>query len=300
MNGKAEPRGKNDVLVGAAYIIAAALLWASIGPIAHGLLKKGMDPLEIAFWRASLGSALFFTHSLCTHKLGLASRQDGLVFFCFGAICIGGFFSGFQMAVLHGSIALAAVLLYTAPAWVALFSRIIFNQPITRTKAMALLLCLVGVAFISFSGNANGSSVSLYGLFFGLLSGFLYATHFILNAIYLKRYTATTIYAWCLLFGAITLFPFITWAAKDVTSWLGIGAMGFICTYCAYFTYGEGLRRLNPVRAAVLATCEPVFAAIIAWLWWGEIFSALGMMGAACVIGAVVLENFISKECRSS
>ena len=45
--------------LGYAYIIAAALLWATIGPAARFALRAGLDPLEISFWRAAIGGVFF-------------------------------------------------------------------------------------------------------------------------------------------------------------------------------------------------------------------------------------------------
>ena len=61
--------------MGYAFIIAAALLWATIGPSARFALQAGVAPLEISFWRAAIGGLLFALHAAARGRLRLA-RSD--------------------------------------------------------------------------------------------------------------------------------------------------------------------------------------------------------------------------------
>jgi drug/metabolite transporter (DMT)-like permease len=189
------------------------------------------------------------------------------------------------------------VLLYTAPAWVALLSRLFFGELFTRGKLIAVVMSLAGVACISLSGGEAsgmassglfGGKAGLVGIAFGLLAGFLYSTHFIFSKNYLTRYTTHTLYGYCMFFGALALLPFIHFADKGAADWLVLLFLGFVSTYGAYLFYCAGLRRLAPTRAAVLATLEPMVATFAAWWLWGERFTAVGWMGAALIIGAVL------------
>jgi DME family drug/metabolite transporter len=40
-------------------------------------------------------------------------------------------------------------------------------------------------------------------------------------------------------------------------------------------------------RAAIVATLEPVVAAILAWLWFGQTLTLLQILGAVLIVGAV-------------
>lgn len=51
----------------------------------------------------------------------------------------------------------------------------------------------------------------------------------------------------------------------------------------------RGVKFLEATRAAVATTLEPVVAALIAYLWWGERFSLIGDGGSCLILGAVVL-----------
>lgn len=287
--------------IGYLCIFSAAFCWGLMGPVARFSFEANLSPLEVAFWRCVFGGFFFIIHGVVRHSLKLQRGKDGIAFALFGALAVGGFFASYQYSVKTGGAALASVLLYTAPAWVAVFSRIFLGEQLTKAKLLAICMALAGVCCISVSGGGNNSealvaglqgklagSINLSGLLFGLLAGLLYSTHYIFTTRFLKRYTAFTLYAYLMLFGALALFPFIRFMPKTLFDWCVLLFLGLVCTYGAYWFYCEGLKRLAPTRAAVLATLEPVTAILAAWWIWGESFAALGWMGSALVVGAVL------------
>ena len=66
-------------------------------------------------------------------------------------------------------------------------------------------------------------------------------------------------------------------------------ALGLLTCYLAYICYGQGLKRISLVRAAVTCHLEPVLGTLWVWLFWNESFSAAGWFGGALVLGAVLL-----------
>jgi DME family drug/metabolite transporter len=61
--------------LGYAYIVAAALLWATIGPAARFALRAAVAPLEISFWRAVIAGLLFVEHAALRGRLRIARRD---------------------------------------------------------------------------------------------------------------------------------------------------------------------------------------------------------------------------------
>ena len=280
---------------GFAFILLAAVLWGLIGPVARFSMQTGVDALELAFWRASIGGCFFLLHAALTRGLSVRGPRDVLAFALFGSFSLGGFFASNQYSIQTGGAALAAVLLYTAPAWVAVFSRIFFGDRLTTAKSAAILLALAGVAVISFSTTpeAMPASVSpMAGVIFGLLAGLLYSTHYIFSKKYLSVYTAYTLYGYCTIFGALALYPFVSFADKGIADWGVLLFLGLVSTYGAYLAYCAGLRRLDPTKASVLATMEPVVATAAAWWLWGEMFTALGWAGAGLILCPVFILVF--------
>ncbi len=292
------------------FIFIAALCWGFLGILGRIAMESGLAPLDVAFWRALFGGILLFLHAASIKQAKVHSAKDFLFFCLFGLFSIATFFAAYQYAVKEGGAALASVLLYTAPAWVAVFSRIFFGLRFTLVTGLAIGIALLGGIFMSISPAevptevvnsastlppiateaAQESTLPLLGIFFGLLSGFLYATHYVVSKKFLSKYTPFTLYGYSSLVAALCLMPFANLRLDlGFTAWMAILGIGFISTYIAYWAYCESIKRLHPTKVAVLATLEPVVATIAAWSIWGESFSALGWLGALLIISTVLL-----------
>jgi len=49
------------------------------------------------------------------------------------------------------------------------------------------------------------------------------------------------------------------------------------------------LRYIPATRAGIVAMLEPVTGAIVAWVWLGESFGGIQLLGAIVVLGAIFL-----------
>lgn len=273
-------------MIGYLYILIAACLWGLIGPVSRLAFAHGLTPLEVAFWRATLAGGLFGLHALLLGRIRV-DRRDLPIMVGFGLIGVALFYVSFQFAVQASGGALAAVLLYTAPAWVAVLSWIFLKEPMGPRKIIALVLTLVGVAGVSLQGGEV--QIRPAGIMWGLISGFTYALYYLFGKIYLPRYETPTLFAYAMPIGALSLLPLLRFHAAAPLAWGAVVFLSLCSTYLAYLVYYAGLRRLEATRAAVVATLEPVVAALVSYLAWGERFGPLGYMGAALVLIGVWL-----------
>lgn len=156
------------------YIITAAICWGLIGLFVRTLAAQGFSSMQIVALR-SLAAAICVTLPLlCSGRAALRIRLRDLWLFVGTGICSLVFFNYcYFNAMQQTSLAVAALLLYTAPVFVMLMSLVCFGEAFTRTKALALLLTFSGCACVT---GVFGSSVTLTlsGLLYGLGSGFGY------------------------------------------------------------------------------------------------------------------------------
>ncbi len=277
--------------LGYIFIFIAALCWGFLGILGSVAMTAGVGPLEVAFWRAFLGGLFMLIHAFIIKDVYVRAKKDFLVFCLFGIFSIASLFISYQYAVLDGGVALSSVLLYTAPVWVALFSRIFFGLPLSKITCIGILIALVGVVCISFSQGSSvgiGKSLPMSGIFFGLLSGFLYATHYIVTKKYLTIYTPFTLYGYGSLVAAVCIFPLIKINLNlELSVWFSLLGIAFFSTYIAFWSYCEGIKLLLPTKAAVIANLEPVVATIAAYFIFGETFSLWGWFGALLILCTV-------------
>ncbi|MBU1041485.1 MAG: DMT family transporter [Proteobacteria bacterium] len=272
------------------YVLCAAALWALIGPLSKQAIAYGVAPLEAAFWRSALGWSLFAVHALATRSCKL-QRADAPAVAAFGVFGVATLFGAYILSIHYVGAALASVLLYTAPAWVAVLAWLMLGESMTGNKILALCMTLIGVACVSLgpsllSGQGLGA-VNLPGILLGLLSGLSYATYYIFGKRYLGRYATPTLFLYALPVGCLCLLPFVTFGQRTWQAWLTLAALGLTTTYGAYSVYYAGLRCLEATRTAIVASLEPVLAATLAYFWWSERFDLAGYVGSALILGAV-------------
>jgi drug/metabolite transporter (DMT)-like permease len=74
-----------------------------------------------------------------------------------------------------------------------------------------------------------------------------------------------------------------------------VGALLFLAvmsTAVALVWQFRAQREMTSARASLIFCCEPVFAALTSWLFWGEQFSPTQGMGAALILAGMVLAVF--------
>ncbi len=276
------------------WILTAAVLWGCLGILGKSAQNAGISALEVAFWRAALGGILYLIHSAII-RARLPRGRDLLVTALFGVLGVSVFYSSYQLAVRSGGASLASVLLYTAPALVALGSSVFFREKLGAKGGLLVGLTVLGVALISLGGG-KGVLVSAVSIGWGLLSAATYALYYFYGKVYFDKYAIPALYAVALPIGALGLLPFVSFEHKSLEAWSSIGLMASASTYLAYLAYSAGLRRLAATRASVTASLEPVVAAALAALFFGEQFSSLAIVGGLLVLGAVVLTGLSGEK----
>ncbi len=270
-------------------IFIAAAFWACIGPVAKVAFAEGMNPLEVGFWRIVTGGVAFTTHALLRKQYALSYRDlPGIIVFAF--FCIAVFFSAYQISVEQGGAALACVLLYTAPAWVAVLSRLFLGEALTRVRIFSIVLSILGAAAVALGGGENQEIIaSPLAVGCGILAGFTYSMSYILGKKFLQTYSGTTVFMYAVPFALIFLFPFVSFSVPSVKALLAVVFLGLVSTYGAYCFYYLALANLDASRVAIAATVEPVLAAIMAFIWWSERFTFWGYVGGILILTGVLL-----------
>ncbi len=279
-------------MAGYLLVLLAAVMWGLLGPVSKYIFEQGISPMECGFWRAALAWIFFGGQALIQGRARVEPRHLSAVL-GFGVCGVALLFGSYQFAIKNSGAALASILLYTAPAWVALLSWRLLRESMSPVKVAAVAMTLAGVVGVSLGPDAvslsGSASFSTLGILCGLLSGFSYALYYIFGKLFLDRYATPTLFLYALPVGALAMLPFVTFAPKNLGAWAGLFTLALCSTYGAYSVYYAGLRRLEATRAAVVATLEPVVAATLAFFWWDERFGPAGYVGSALILGSVVI-----------
>lgn len=272
-------------------VLAAAVLWALLGVFSQRLLSAGVPATEVAFWRATLATPLFVAHAARSRSLRVRPRDlPGLAGFALVGVTL--FYASLNLAIDAGGVSLAFVLLYTAPAFVALLAAALLGEPLTKGKGTLVALSVAGVAMVSAGGGA-GVTPTPAAVAWGLTAGLSYSSYYLFGKWVLRRYAPATVFAYVMPVGAVGLLPLVRFEALGAGggAWLDLVLMAVLSTYLAYFVYYSGLRTVEASRAVLVATLEPLLAAVLAAVLFGERLGALGVVGGALVLVAATLAS---------
>ena len=278
-----------------AVILAAAALWGVIGLWNRRLMAAGLSPFSIVVVR-NLGGMILLAAFFAVKDRSVfrVERRHLKYFFGTGVVSVVLFTVCYFSCQKLCSLAAASILLYTAPSFVVLLSALLWKEPVTRKKLLALLLTLVGCACVCgvFSG---GLSVTLPGVLLGLGSGFFYALYSVFGRYALAHYPPLTVTVWTFLFAGPASLALLRPAelaaafSGNPGLWWTALALAAFSTAAPYVLYTWGLARTEPGKASILASLEPVAATLTGVLAFGEPIGPLTALGVFCVLAGVAI-----------
>lgn len=298
-SSSASPSGSQVSISGYLLIFIAASLWGLIGPLSHWALSTGMNPTDIALWRTVFSWLVFCAQALVVGRAEV-HREHRPLLLAFGLLTVTGLHGLYVVSVREGGSALSAVLLYTAPAWVALLSRLILGEVMTWGKMAAVGLTLAGVMLVGGEDLGMEDVTSLGNRTVGILCGLGAGVSYALGYIFAKSgnscgngtladYPPATLFVWAYPPAIIVLAALGSFQLPPVQAWVPLVLLGTVATWLPATCYFIGMRRVVASRAAVVATVEPVVAAALGVVLFGERLGLYGWLGGALVIAGVLV-----------
>ncbi len=196
------------------FILVSAILWGSIGIFYRKLSSLGFAPMEIVQIRVTVAAAGMAVCFMATDRKKLRISIKDFPWFAGTGIGSLIFFNWcYFHAMEESSLAVAAVLLYTAPMFVFFLSVLFLGERVTKRKVSAILVVfsgsalasgLIGPGVLGASGGGGkaGCPLSPAGLLYGLGAGFGYGLYSILGKALLKRYGPETVSIYTFIFAA--------------------------------------------------------------------------------------------------
>ncbi len=282
-------------------VLVAGSLWGCIGLFVRRYNDMGLSSMQTVLIRLVLSAIIFAVFVLIyNRRLFKIRMRDIWIFLGSGILSVVVFTYFYFTSIELSSLSVAAVLLYTAPAFVMILSLIFFKERLTVPKIISLVLAVLGCAMTT--GVIGGQlAVTLAGFLFGLGSGICYALYSIFSRFALDRgYEPFTITLYTFVIAAIGALCI---CAKDIVFvWNTVtadwGSFGFAILFAMlngvlpYVFYTMGLKHIKSSTASIIATVEPVVATIIgAAVFHEPIGVPFGYIGVGLVLLSVVLIN---------
>ena len=276
------------------YVILAAACWGVIGLFNRILGELGVGVLQRVTVR-NFGALVVLTavFAIVRRDVFRVKLRHLPLFLGSGIISVLGLSIVYFQCQMECSLAVAGILLYLAPSFVVLMGAVLWKAPITRRKAAALVLALVGCGLVS--GIVGGEvTASPRGLLLGIASGFCYATYTVFSHYALRHYDSLTMTYWTFVFAGLGSLAF--WDTAAITAALSdgrgiVGALGLavIATALPYLLYTRGLEGVESGKASIIANVEPVVGALVGVFVFGETLNLWVILGIICVLSGVLL-----------
>ncbi len=265
----------NDRKKAIIYLVITAVLW-SIG----GLFIKLIDwnPMAIAGARSGIGAAvmLIYLREPVIKPLGKLKKL--------GACAYASLLILFVTANKLTTSANAILLQFTAPIWVALFSRWFLKEKIRKSDYVAIIVVMFGMVLFFIGDLQSGN---LLGNFVGVLSGIAMAAFIIL----LKLQADDSPIEITLVGNIITFvigFPFFFLSVPSINSVSGLLILGVFQLGIPYILYTTSIKHVSAVEAVLIPFIEPLLNPVWVFLVTSESPSGYGFLGGSIVVIALI------------
>ncbi|WP_034492176.1 DMT family transporter [Afifella pfennigii] len=282
---------------GLLLVALAASLWGTVG-IASKFLYATTDvaPVFVGFMRLFLAVPLLFALSLATigrRTFAFAGRELGAILMVGVTLALYQLF--YFTAVATTGVAIATlVTICTAPLIVALLAGAFLGERLSAPVVAALILGVAGTAMLV--GVPSDVGVSRAAVFAGaawaLGSALSYALFTLFSRVLAPGHHPFTLIAIGFGAGALMLLPFAVARMPAAIPLEGIWLLlyiGLVPTGFAYILFFAGMKRAGATVASIAALTEPLVATLLAWSLFEERLGALGLVGAALLVGAMAV-----------
>lgn len=275
-------------------VLLGASLWGLIGLFTRPLYAIGLAPINVVAVRNFGGllvlAAIFAVKDRSVFRI---KAKHLPIFFGTGIVSVLLFSFCYFCCQQFCSLAVSAILLYLAPSFVVVMSAILWKDKLTKNKILALLLALVGCALVS--GIVGGDlTVTVQGFLFGIGSAFFYALYSIFGRYALAHYGSYTVTVWTFVFAGLGSLVFadipvlLSALREGKTALIALGLV-IVATVLPYIFYTNGLSGLESGVASIIASVEPVVAALVGIFIFREKMTLWVGLGVICVLSGVVL-----------
>lgn len=281
------------MMYGYIRILLSAIMWGAIPVFTKLLYAGGLLPLQASAIRGYISGTIVLFMLLVSGEWKKFRVRDIPFYLLYGVLAVGGTYVLYAYSIKMNATAVAAILLYTGPAFVNILNRIFYGKKITGVKWLALLSTFLGCALVVKAYDFYSFQSNLPGILVGLASGFCYSITTVMGEKAKEKYDGKMNARLMMLFGALVFFlPEPPWKLPPLSTglWLagcGLAIVGSILPYTLYI--GALDCGIDGGAASIVATFEPVAATLFGIVFFQDTLEILQAAGIVVVLAGVSL-----------
>ena len=210
---------------------------------------------------------------------------------CLSGVFLAAHFALWFESLQHTTVASSTTIVCTEVIWVALGYWLFLKGKISLKAAAAIAVTLLGSVIIAWSDS--GSDAHLAGDLLALAAAVAVAVYTLLGRI-VREKVSTTVYTY-LVYAACALVLVLTCLVQE-QKLLGYGLspvlvgllLAVFSTLLGHSIFSWCLKYFSPAFVSASKLCEPVVAAILAAILFGELPGMLMLLGGALILGGVL------------
>lgn len=288
---------------GASLALIAAILvvfiWGETFVSTKVLIGKGLLPSDIFFYRFTLAyiAIWFITPG---KKLFCGNIRDELTMLLLGITGGSLYFLVENSALQYSTASNVSILVCSAPLLTAILMSIFYkDEKMKAIQVLGSIVSFIGMALVVLNGevvlklNPLGDMLAIAA---ALTWGFYSVLIKKVSDRYDVRFTTRKVFG----YGLLTILPVFFARPLDIDPatlgqpvvWSNLVYLGLIASLVCFVVWNWCLPRLGTVQTTNLIYCQPFFTMLVSSIWLGERITWMAIVGAAVLIGGMMLTNY--------
>ncbi|MEA1981884.1 MAG: DMT family transporter [candidate division Zixibacteria bacterium] len=284
------------------FIIFVLIGQQFFGALAFPISKYGLniiEPFTFAFYRFLISSILLLLLVKIQKPKPDVEKKDYWKIISLGLLII----PLNQILFLYGqkytSAGHGALLFATIPIWIFLNAIIILKEKIIWRRMIGIIVAMVGVIIIMFSGAIEFGKEYLFGDSLILIAVIAWSYYTIIGKHLVQKYGAIRVTTYALVSGSLVYFPFglymalkFDYSQATLGGWASVFYMAVMTSIVVYVLWYWVLKYMDASRIAVFHNLQPVLASVVAFLWLNEpVGWSFVIGGSIALLGVVIAET---------
>jgi len=298
INGAVEKPKTNKQLKGFLLAITGATLWGVSGTFGQFLFQQRNVNVEwLITVRMLISGTILLLYAYATNKRQTMSiwkhKRNALQLVIFGISGMVAVQYTYFAAIKHSNAATATILQFAGPVLIAIYLALKHKKLPNALELLAIMLAVLGTFLLVTHGDIGKLSISKMAFFMGIASAFALAIYTLQPVKLLSKYDSTIVVGWGMLIGGVA-FSFIhaPWKVEGIWDGYSLVSAAFIVifgTLIAFYTYLTAVKLIGGQKSSLLASAEPLSAAVLSVLWLNVPFHVIDWIGSLCIISTVFI-----------
>lgn len=280
-------------LKGYLYGCIAAVSYG-VNPIcAKYLYQDGYNSNSVLFYRFLFGSVMLGLLMLVQRKSFAITRRDGKVLSLLGAVFAVSSLTYF-LSFHYMSAGVAATLVFAYPVFTAMLMAFFFKERLKWPSLLAMLLTVGGIVLLY--KDDSGRAIALMGIVLILVSALSYAIYIIVvnrSGIVMSS-VKLTFYAMSSCLVCLTLYALLTPTGElqmlhTPMQWGMALTLGLVPTVISLVFMAMAIRCIGSTPTAIMGALEPVTAAVLGIMLFGEVMTLRIACGIMLILLSVIM-----------